>query len=459
MLQPRVPLRRACSAWQLLSPCFRRAYAQVVDHPLVAESYNSAVPEVQSIPRDKLEPIRGERTLRRYTPRTPGIRHLIRPINDHLWRGRPHHPLTMPKKGHAKGGRNHTGRVVLRHRGGGAKRRIRTVDFMRSQPGAHFVERIEHDPGRTAHIALVRSQVSGDWTYIVAAEHMRAGDFIQSYRAGLPEEMLSSMGGQVDRGLVASKTALRGNCLPLGMIPIGMPIFNITPDKSSKATMCRSAGTYATVIGKGEDEVQKEMLKFIGDQGAAGIEGGGLALSSLTSAQLRRYEKASNFVTVRLSSGEIRLIDKEAVATIGVASNANYSYTSLGKAGRKRWLGIRPTVRGLAMNAVDHPHGGGRGKGKGNNDPVSPWGMPVSSFAEDDSFSFSDHQRTAHLLTFYRPNQVTRLDRSTKSTISSSKSDHEIKANGGRTHNIDTALTKSQVQPFYTLATLVATLS
>lgn len=376
MLQPRMPFKRACNAWQTLSPSFCRAYAQVVDPIKPSEPAPPVSAIATSIPRDQLEPVRGEGTLRRYTPRTPGIRHLVRPINDHLWRGRPLFRLTKPKKGHAKGGRNHTGHVVMRHRGGGAKRRIRTVDFMRQESGAQLVERIEHDPGRTAHIALLRNQETGEQTYIVAAEGMRAGDTIHSYRSGLPAEMTNTVSGQIDRGLVASKTALRGNCLPLGLIPIGMPIFNITLDKTSKAKVCRSAGTFATVIGKGEDEVQKEMLKFIGDQGAAG-DGGGLALSSLTPSQLRRYEKASNFVTVRLSSGEIRLFDKDAVATIGVASNANYSYSQLGKAGRKRWLGIRPTVRGVAMNAVDHPHGGGRGKGKGNNDPVSPWGKPV----------------------------------------------------------------------------------
>ena len=309
--------------------------------------------------------------LRRYTPRTPGIRHLIRPLNEHLWKGRPLHRLTFPKKGHGLGGRNMTGHVVVRHRGGGHKRRIRTVDFGRKEGGKHLVERIEHDPGRTAHIALVCNLQTGERSYILAAEGMRAGDKVESFRPGLPKSLVEEMGGTMDQGVIASKTAHRGNCLKLGMIPVGTTIFNITPDAKSIGKICRSAGTHGIIVGKGEDIVQKEMIKVIGDTG-------NLDLSSLTSEQLRKFEKAANYVTVKLSSGEIRLIDKEAVATIGVASNVNYKYTSLGKAGRARWLGIRPTVRGLAMNAMDHPHGGGRGKSKGDRIPSSPWGKQVS---------------------------------------------------------------------------------
>jgi ribosomal protein L2 len=233
------------------------------------------------------------------------------------------------------------------------------------------VERIEHDPGRSAHIALVKSLETGKQTYILAAEGLRAGDIVESFRAGLPNALIEEMGGQLDQGLIASKTAHKGNCLKLSMIPVGSPIFNIAPTKEDFGKICRSAGTHGIIIGKGEDTVQKEMMKVLGD-------GNDMNLSSLTTEQLRKFERAASYVTVRLSSGEIRLIDKEAVATIGVASNADFKYTSLGKAGRKRWLGIRPTVRGLAMNAADHPHGGGRGKSKGNRIPVSPWGIPVS---------------------------------------------------------------------------------
>ncbi|KIV79007.1 hypothetical protein, variant [Exophiala sideris] len=374
MLQPRIPLRSLCRKCQISSPALRRSYAQVIDpvHPSTSILDTAHANPPLAEPEDRVGAARGEVKLRRYTPRTPGIRHLIRPLNDHLWKGRSWKPLTFPKKGHAKGGRNNTGHVVVRHRGGGHKRRIRTVDFMRQGGGKQFVERIEHDPGRTAHIALVRDVKSGERSYILAAEGLRAGETVESFRSGLPKALLKEMGGHVDQGVIASKTAYKGNCLKLGMIPVGTPIFNIAPNKDSIGKICRSAGTHGIIVGKGEDTVQKEMIKLIGDSG-------GMKMSALSPDQLRKFEKAANYVTVRLSSGEVRLIDKEAVATIGVASNVNFKYTSLGKAGRSRWLGIRPTVRGLAMNASDHPHGGGRGKSKGNRIPMSPWGIPAKS--------------------------------------------------------------------------------
>lgn len=370
MLQPRIPFRRVCVQCQNFTTIVRRSYAQVVD-PIAPSHTSEDSLAPAALPSDTAIQRKQSTALRRYTPRTPGLRHLIRPLNDHLWKGRPVHALTSPKKGQARGGRNRTGRITVRHRGGGHKRRLREVDFTRSEPGQHFVERIEHDPNRSAHIALVRDAKTGKQTYILAAEGMRAGDVVTSYRAGLPKELLKDMGGSVDMGVIASKTAMRGNCLKLGMIPVGTPIFNIAPYADSYGKFARSAGTHGIIIGKGEDVVQKEMVKAMGDTGS-------LDLESLSQDQLMKFEKAANYVTVKLSSGEIRLIDKEAVATIGVASNANYKYTSLGKAGRKRWLGIRPTVRGTAMNTVDHPHGGGRGKSKGNKPPVSPWGVPVS---------------------------------------------------------------------------------
>jgi ribosomal protein L2 len=229
----------------------------------------------------------------------------------------------------------------VRHRGGGHKRRIRMVDFHRMMPGVHTVDRIEHDPNRSAHIALITNEKTKKKSYIVSAEGMVEGDKIQSYRAGLPSELIRSMGGSVDPGMLAAKTALRGNCLPIRMVPLGTQIYNIGSTKDKGAVFCRSAGTFGIVISK--EETRKKCKE----------------------------------VVVRLQSGEVRRVDPEACATVGVASNPNYHFTQLGKAGRKRWLGIRPTVRGLAMNAKDHPHGGGRGKGKGNNIPQSPWGTPV----------------------------------------------------------------------------------
>ncbi|KAJ4860193.1 ribosomal proteins l2, RNA binding domain-containing protein [Trichoderma breve] len=275
--------------------------------------------------------------LRTYKPRTPGVRHLRRPINDHLWKGRPFLPLTIPKKGQGKGGRNVYGRITVRHRGGGAKRRIRTVDFIRWRPGPHLVERIEYDPGRSAHIALVTEQATGQKSYIIAADGLRAGDIVHSYRAGIPQDLLDSMGGVIDPGILAAKTAFRGNCLPMHMIPVGTTVFCVGSAAKRGAVFCRSAGTSATVIMTGK------------------------------------------YVEIRLQSGEVRRVSKDACATIGVASNIHHHYRQLGKAGRSRWLGIRPTVRGVAMNKVDHPHGGGRGKSKGNRHPVTPWGRPTKS--------------------------------------------------------------------------------
>ncbi len=454
MLQPRIPIRQLRQTYsRFLPPLIFRNYASVIETP-TSPPLDPYAPLDQSSLNVEPPPIRdasltGQSALRRYTPRTPGLRHLVRPINDHLYKGRPTFNLTFPKKGQSRGGRNHTGHVTVRHRGGGHKRRIRIVDFHRFASGEHYVERIEHDPGRSAHIALVTHKQTRAKSYIVAAEGLREGDTVQSYRSGIPQDLLNSMGGSIDQGVLASKTAWRGNCLPLGMIPLGTPIFNISLEKQGRAMYCRSAGTHGFIIGKGEDAVQKELIKQMetkrvrdkaraakkaqeekaaqlaekeakeartkeaaekgtaedAEEAAEEVEeqfdnkaaadneleakeedkveeeqgqdqdDGKLKLSD---EDIRKLEKAAQYVTVRLSSGEVRLIDKEAAATVGVASNANYQYRQLGKAGRKRWLGIRPTVRGLAMNANEHPHGGGRGKGKGNRDPVSPWGLPVS---------------------------------------------------------------------------------
>lgn len=260
--------------------------------------------------------------MRTYKPRTPGLRHLKRPINDHLWKGGPYKPLTFPKKGQARGGRNNTGRVTVRHRGGGAKRRIRTVDFHRKEPGAQIVERIEYDPNRSAHIAFLTNKVTGTKSYIIAADGMRGGDIVHSYRAGIPKELLESMGGIIDPGILAAQTAHRGNCLPMHMIPVGTTVFCIGSHKDGPAKFCRSAGTYGVIMAK-EEETRDDGTKMV----------------------------VGKSVQVRLQSGEVRKVDKDAIATIGVASNIHYHYTSLGKAGRSRWLGIRPTVRGLAMNS------------------------------------------------------------------------------------------------------------
>ncbi|KAK0733369.1 translation protein SH3-like domain-containing protein [Lasiosphaeria miniovina] len=351
MLQPRLslqlPLRPLVSAFAGAVSC-QRALPVTVARGFASRARTPAVTTPEGGTTAAVNKYESQSGMRTYKPRTPGLRHLKRPINDHLWKGRPFLPLTFPKKGQAKGGRNNSGKITVRHRGGGHKRRIRTVDFMRMDPGPHIVERIEYDPGRSAHIALVVRQSTGVKSYIVAADGMRAGDVVESYRAGIPRELLESMGGVVDPGILAARTAWRGNCLPLHMIPIGTDVFNVGSHAKGRGVFCRSAGTYATIISK-EEETREDGTKVL----------------------------TGKWVNVRLQSGEIRRVSRDACATIGVASNIMYQYRQLGKAGRSRWLNIRPTVRGLAMNAFEHPHGGGRGKSKGNRNPVSPWGKPV----------------------------------------------------------------------------------
>lgn len=380
MLQNRIAWRSLQNSCKCFSSILPRTYATVVQsqpsapEPSVDPTLSFAPPPT----RDK-----GVLELRTYKPRTPGTRHLRRPVNDHLWKGRPVKELTVAKKGQGKGGRNCTGHVTVRHRGGGHKRRIRLVDFERKEPGQHVVERIEHDPNRNAHIALLRSKMTKKQSYIIAAEGMREGDIVQSYRSGIPKDLWESMGGVLDPGILAAKTAWRGNCLPLHMIPIGTLIYNVGLHKGKGAQLCRSAGTFATVVAKAIEGFDPEADEIKDETGE---------IKKLTFEDKHRLKKLSEHVTLRLKSGEIRLIHKDCCATIGVASNANHQYTRLGKAGRNRWLGIRPTVRGVAMNAMDHPHGGGRGKSKGNVHPKSPWGLPVCTLA--------GLCRTLHMLIF-----------------------------------------------------------
>ncbi|KAI9371454.1 hypothetical protein BJX61DRAFT_27410 [Aspergillus egyptiacus] len=379
MLQPRAALRGVQLPLRFLSSLPSRAYStgvqQNTESPYPAEPSSSTFdPSIAFNP----PPTRDDSgvLLRKYTPRTPGIRHLRRPINDHLWKGRPVHKLTFPKRGHSKGGRNNSGRITVRHHGGGHKRRIRIVDFRRDAPGPHTVERIEHDPGRSAHIALLRSHETGKLSYILAADGMRAGDVVQSYMAGIPEDLWQSMGGTVDPGVLAARTAWRGNCLPLHMIPVGTLIYNVGLYPGKGGQLCRGAGTFATVIAKGTNmQSTAEREQQQGQEGEEGAE----EQKPLTQREKQKRERILSHVSIRLQSGEVRLIHKDCCATVGVASNPNYKYRQLGKAGRSRWLNIRPTVRGLAMNAMDHPHGGGRGKSKGNVHPKSPWGLPAKS--------------------------------------------------------------------------------
>ncbi|KZM21771.1 mitochondrial 54S ribosomal protein rml2 [Ascochyta rabiei] len=343
MLQPRIcrfqPSRLGRSL--LTARSYSQGFEQLIKPASFAPtaSADGGVLTAEGPRKEKFTP------LRTYKPRTPGLRHLKRAVNDHLWKGRPFLKLTIARKGQHLGGRNNTGRVTVRHRGGGHKRRIRIVDYKRYLPGKHIVDRIEYDPNRSAHLALVTRVETGEKSYIVAADGMRAGDEVESYRTGIPKDLIASMGGAIDPGMLAAKTAARGNCLPIHMVPLGSQVFNVGSKTQGGGVFCRSAGTYAIIVNKEEVEKTK------------GIE--------------------TKSVIIRLQSGEIRKVSPDACCTIGVASNIQRHFEQLGKAGRARWLGKRPEVRGLAMNAADHPHGGGRGKSKGNVHPVSPWGTPA----------------------------------------------------------------------------------
>ena len=250
--------------------------------------------------------------LKTYNPTTPGRRGLVLVDRAGLWKGKPEKSLTEGLRN--KGGRNNNGRITARRRGGGHKRRYRIIDFKRLK---HDVEatvlRLEYDPNRTAFIALIK-YADGDLSYILAPQRVREGDKIIS-------------GDTVD--------IKPGNAMPMQNIPVGTIIHNVEMKVGKGGQIARSAGTYAQIIGK--------------DQG---------------------------YAQLRLNSGELRMVRAECMATIGAVSNPDQANIKLGKAGRKRWKGVRPTVRGVAMNPVDHPHGGGEGKTSGGRHPVSPWGKP-----------------------------------------------------------------------------------
>lgn len=248
--------------------------------------------------------------LKNFKPVTPSTRQLVLIDRSQLFKGRPVKELTEGLK--KTGGRNHFGRITTRHIGGGHKRRYRLIDFKRRKfdVGA-TVERIEYDPNRTAFIALIKYD-DGELNYILAPQRLKAGDRVVS----------------------GEKADIKpGNAMPLKSIPVGTIIHNVELKPGKGGQMARSAGSFVQLVGK--------------DQGMA---------------------------LVRLTSGEQRLVQAECMATIGAVSNPDNQNTNLGKAGRKRWLGIRPTVRGVAMNPIDHPHGGGEGRTSGGRHPVTPWG-------------------------------------------------------------------------------------
>jgi large subunit ribosomal protein L2 len=251
--------------------------------------------------------------LKTFKPVTPSLRQLVIVDRRELYKGKPVKSLTEGKS--SKGGRNNNGRVTVRFRGGGHKQSYRVVDFKRRKVDvAAKVERIEYDPNRTAFIALIR-YADGELSYILAPQRLAVGD-----------EVIS--GQQVD--------VKPANAMPIGNIPIGTIVHNVEMKIGKGGAVARSAGTYAQIAGR--------------DQG---------------------------YVIIRLNSGEQRLVHGHCFATIGAVSNPDHMNTSIGKAGRSRWLGRRPHNRGVTMNPIDHPHGGGEGRTSGGRHPVTPWGKPT----------------------------------------------------------------------------------
>jgi large subunit ribosomal protein L2 len=248
-------------------------------------------------------------------PTSPGRRFVISVKSD-LHKGKPHKALLEKKS--KNGGRNNHGRITVRHQGGGHKQFYRIIDFKRNKlnvPGT--IERLEYDPNRTAHIALIK-YIDGERRYILAPSKIKVGD-----------QVLSS-----------EKTEINpGNAMLLEHVPLGTNVHCVEMKPGKGAQIARSAGTSARVVAK------------------EGI-----------------------YTTLRLQSGEMRKILSACMATIGVVSNQENNLRSLGKAGAKRWRGVRPTVRGVAMNPIDHPHGGGEGKTSGGRHPTSPWGTPTKGY-------------------------------------------------------------------------------
>ena len=249
-------------------------------------------------------------------PTSPGRRFVVKVTTPDLHRGEPHAALVSSKS--KSGGRNNTGRITTRHRGGGHKQRYRIIDFKRNKIGVPArVERIEYDPNRSAHIALLLF-ADGERRYILAPKGVKVGTEIRD----------------------GSDAPIKpGNAMPLRNIPVGTLVHNIEMKPGKGGQIARSAGSGVQLVA-------------------------------------REGEHA----TLRLRSGEMRKIPSDCIATIGEVGNVEHNLRSLGKAGAKRWRGVRPTVRGVAMNPVDHPHGGGEGRTSGGRHPVSPWGTPTKGY-------------------------------------------------------------------------------
>jgi len=251
--------------------------------------------------------------LKSYKPVTPGQRQLVLVARTGLHKGKPVKALTEGKN--STGARNNNGRITVRFRGGGHKKAYRQIDFKRRKfDVAGQVERIEYDPNRTGFIALIR-YADGELAYILAPQRLVKGDTVIA-------------GEHVD--------VKPGNAMPVGNIPVGTIVHNIEFKIGKGGQLARSAGTYAQIVGRDEE-----------------------------------------YIILRLNSGEQRLVHGRCMATVGAVSNPDHMNISIGKAGRTRWLGRRPHNRGVAMNPIDHPHGGGEGRSSGGRHPVTPWGFPT----------------------------------------------------------------------------------
>jgi len=252
--------------------------------------------------------------LKTFRPITPSLRQLVLVDRSELWKGKPVKMLTEGKTG--SGGRNNTGRITARRMGGGHKQAYRLVDFKRrAKPDMPaVVERLEYDPNRTAFIALIKYE-DGTLAYILAPQRLKAGDTVIA-------------GERVD--------VKPGNAMPLKNIPVGTIVHNVELKAGKGGQLARAAGTYLQLVGRD-----------------------------------------SGYAQLKLPSGELRIVRGECFATIGAVSNPDQSNIVIAKAGRNRWLGRRPSVRGVAMNPIDHPHGGGEGRTSGGRHPVTPWGKPT----------------------------------------------------------------------------------
>ncbi|MAM69233.1 MAG: 50S ribosomal protein L2 [Rhodospirillaceae bacterium] len=251
--------------------------------------------------------------LKKYKPNTPAMRGLVLVDRSELWKGKPVKSLTEGLN--KTGGRNNKGRVTSRRRGGGHKRLYRVIDFKRKKFDVPgTVQRLEYDPNRSAFIALIKYE-DGEEAYILAPQRLQEGNTV----------------------IAANRADIKpGNAMPMENMPVGTIIHNVEMKPGRGGQLARAAGTYVQLIGKD-----------------------------------------SGFAQLRLTSGELRMVPAKCIATVGAVSNSDNQNTNLSKAGRNRWMGKRPQVRGVAMNPVDHPHGGGEGRTSGGRHPVSPWGKPT----------------------------------------------------------------------------------